>query len=192
MGFIGDLLIFILSLSVLVVIHELGHLLTAKLFKVYCREFSIGMGPLIFKLKKANWETQFSIRAIPLGGFVSMVGEDAGDNDMAGGQLDPSKKDEKDLTEEDRIIMSLPKERRLDGIKRWQRAIVMAAGVTMNVILAFFLFLGQGATSQTYDNSFKSLNVYDQTGLMASNGYISGSDFVSGKVTYTITVDGKQ
>ena len=118
MEFIVNLLVFIFSLGVLVLIHELGHLLTAKMFGVYCREFSIGMGPLLFKFKKAGGETQYSIRAIPIGGFVSMVGEDAGDNDMAGGQLDPSEKKEEDLTEEDKIILSLPKERRLDGIKK--------------------------------------------------------------------------
>ena len=96
LSFILDLLVFILSLGVLVLIHELGHFLTAKLFGVYCREFSIGMGPLIAKFKKAGGETQFSLRAIPIGGFVSMVGEDAGDNEQAGGQLDPEKKKEED------------------------------------------------------------------------------------------------
>ena len=64
LSFILDLLVFILSLGVLVLIHELGHFLTAKLFGVYCREFSIGMGPLVFKFKKAGGETQISLEFI--------------------------------------------------------------------------------------------------------------------------------
>lgn len=183
MNFILNLLIFLLSLGALIIIHELGHFLTAKAFGVYCREFSIGMGPLIFKFKRKKGETQFSIRAIPIGGFVSMVGEDGGTNEAIGGQKDLNGEDVKqeELSEEEKLILSLPENRKLNGIARWKRAIIMAAGVTMNLILGFFLFIGQGATSLTYDNSFKSLMITDTSGLMAQNGYIDGSDFVSGK-----------
>ena len=47
-----DIIILVLSLSVLICLHELGHLLVAKKFNVYCAEYSIGMGPLIYKRKK--------------------------------------------------------------------------------------------------------------------------------------------
>ena len=177
MSFILDLVVFILSLGVLVLIHELGHFLTAKAFGVYCREFSIGMGPLIFKYRRKNGETQFSLRAIPIGGFVSMVGEDAGTVEGAGGQKEIK---EEELSEEDKIILSLPESRKLNGIKRWKRAIIMAAGVTMNLILGYFLFVGQGATSLTFDDSYRNLIVENEDGLLAKNGYISGSDFESG------------
>ena len=70
-------LLFIVSLGMLVTIHEAGHFSMAKLFNVYCREFSIGFGPALLKRKKEGKETYFSIRAIPLGGYVSMFGEDA-------------------------------------------------------------------------------------------------------------------
>ena len=66
------ILLFIVLLSVLIVVHELGHLVAAKAFNVYCLEYSIGMGPLLFKKKRKGGETQFSIRAIPFGGYVSM------------------------------------------------------------------------------------------------------------------------
>ena len=59
------ILLFIVFLSVLIIVHELGHLAAAKAFHVYCLEYSVGMGPLIFKFKRKNGETQFSLRAIP-------------------------------------------------------------------------------------------------------------------------------
>ena len=92
------ILLFIFFLSVLIVIHELGHLAAAKAFKVYCLEYSVGMGPLIFKKKRKNGETQFSLRAIPFGGFVSMYGEDA---KVPEG-------------------VEIPPERSIDGIKKWK------------------------------------------------------------------------
>lgn len=107
---------FILILSVIVIIHELGHLLTAKYFNVYCEEFSIGMGPTLFKKKFK--ETTFAIRALPIGGFVSMAGEEG-------------------ISDED-----IPFERTIKGIAWWKQIIVMAAGAIMNIILAWVLFIG--------------------------------------------------
>ena len=69
------ILLFLVFLSVLIMIHELGHLAAAKAFHVYCLEYSIGMGPLLFKYKRKGGETQLSLRAIPFGGYVSMYGE---------------------------------------------------------------------------------------------------------------------
>ena len=80
------ILLFLVFLSVLIIIHELGHLAAAKAFRVYCLEYSIGMGPLIFKHKRKNGETQFSLRAIPFGGYVSMYGEGVALTRMSGGR----------------------------------------------------------------------------------------------------------
>ena len=77
MSFIINLILFLLLLTVIICIHELGHLVAAKLFGVYCFEYSFGMGPVL--LKKQGKETQYSIRALPIGGFVSMAGEADGD-----------------------------------------------------------------------------------------------------------------
>ena len=70
----------ILIFGILVAVHELGHFVAAKLCGVKVNEFSIGMGPLIFHRTKG--ETQYSLRALPLGGFCAMEGEDedTGDN----------------------------------------------------------------------------------------------------------------
>ncbi|MCR5185242.1 MAG: site-2 protease family protein [Bacilli bacterium] len=113
------ILIFVLCLSTLIIVHELGHLIMAKVFHVYCFEYAIGFGPKIFSKKKDNWETRISIRAIPFGGYVSMYGE--------GVELPEG-------------VESIPEERSLTGIKKWKRAIILVAGVTMNSILALLVF----------------------------------------------------
>ena len=69
------LLYFVIILGVIVFIHELGHFIFAKKAGIYCYEFSIGMGPKIFG-KKFKSETEYCLRLIPLGGFVSMAGEE--------------------------------------------------------------------------------------------------------------------
>lgn len=112
------ILLFILFLSILIVIHELGHLTAAKIFKVYCLEFSIGFGPAIIHHKSKGKETFFSLRCIPFGGYVSMYGE--------GVQL-PEGED-------------IPITRSLEGIRKWKKAIIMVAGVTMNAVLAIVIF----------------------------------------------------
>lgn len=112
------ILIFILCLSVLIVIHELGHLTAAKIFKVYCLEFSVGFGPALIHKKRKSGETYFSLRVIPFGGYVSMYGE--------GVELPDG--------------VEITRERSLEGIAKWKRAIIMFAGVFMNAILALVLF----------------------------------------------------
>ena len=69
-----SIIAFILILGVIICIHELGHLIFAKKAGILCHEFSFGMGPQLVKKKKG--ETTYSIRAIPIGGFVSMAGEE--------------------------------------------------------------------------------------------------------------------
>lgn len=110
--------LFIVCLSVLIVIHELGHFTAAKIFKVYVQEYSIGFGPALIHKKRKGAETYFSLRVIPFGGYVSMYGEGVELED--GVQVDQS--------------------RSLDGIKKWKRAIILVAGVTMNAVLALHLF----------------------------------------------------
>ena len=65
---------FIIVLSLIIIIHEGGHFFFAKKAKILCYEFSLGMGPVIYQKRKG--ETVYSLRAIPLGGYVSMAGEE--------------------------------------------------------------------------------------------------------------------
>ena len=74
MGFIITALKIVIILGFLVLIHETGHFLVARLCKIKVNEFSIGFGPLIWK--KETEKTKYAIRLIPLGGYVSMLGEE--------------------------------------------------------------------------------------------------------------------
>ena len=67
---------FIIGLLFLITIHEFGHFIFAKLFGVYCFEFSIGFGKKVIRRKKKYSETFFCIGVVPLGGYVAMYGED--------------------------------------------------------------------------------------------------------------------
>lgn len=110
-----SLLYFILILGAIVLVHEFGHFIFSKLFGVYVYEFSIGMGPKIFHYKKKKGETEYCIRAIPIGGFVSLAGEDADDNSK------------------------IDKKRKLYSKPVWQRLIIMIAGATFNFLFAFVI-----------------------------------------------------
>lgn len=102
----------ILMLMLMITVHELGHYLVGKIFKFKINEFSIGMGPAIFKRKMKSGE-QFSIRAFPLGGFCAFEGEDD-DKD------DPNAFNNK---------------------KPWQRILVLIAGAFMNYVLAILIII---------------------------------------------------
>jgi regulator of sigma E protease len=75
--FIIDIIVFILVLGVIILIHEAGHFYFAKKAGILCHEFAIGMGPALYQKRKG--ETIYSIRSIPIGGFVSMAGESISD-----------------------------------------------------------------------------------------------------------------
>ena len=113
------LIYFILVLGITILIHEFGHFIFAKKAGVYCYEFSIGMGPRLFKWKRKNDETEYSIRLFPIGGYVAMAGEST--------EVDPN----------------VPKSKHLQNKTWWQRFSIMFAGVFFNYLLAvlcFFIF----------------------------------------------------
>ena len=120
MTILKNLFYFALLLSIIVSIHEFGHLVAAKIFGVYCKEFSIGMGPKL--CSKKGKETEYCIRALPIGGFVAMAGD-----------TDNSLETSVDTTD-------IPFERTLPGIARWKRIIVMLAGIFMNMLLAIIIY----------------------------------------------------
>ena len=123
MDFIIGIIAFLIMLSVIVILHELGHFLVAKHFGVFCKEFSIGMGPCIYQ--KQGKETTFSIRAIPFGGYVMMAGEEDGSQN-----------------EEDDWLKNVPDNRRLNGIAKWKQVCIMIAGIVMNILLAWVIYMG--------------------------------------------------
>ena len=80
MNFIITLLILIIILGLIISIHEFGHFIAAKKSGVYVDEFSLGMGPLLFKYKPKKSETTYSLRIFPIGGYVAMAGEEVDDD----------------------------------------------------------------------------------------------------------------
>lgn len=116
MTLIVGLLVFVLILGLLILVHEIGHFATAKLFRVRVQEFAVGFPPRVKAWERGG--TIYSINAIPLGGFVRMEGEN--------GEAD----------EPDSFGARPP----------WQRVIILASGASMNLLLAlaifFFAYLG--------------------------------------------------
>ena len=102
-------LIAVVMLGLIIFVHELGHFLTAKLFKMPVSEFSIGMGPQVFSVDTKN--TAYSFRAIPIGGYVNIEGMEIGSEVENGFSSKPA----------------------------YQRFIVLFAGVFMNFLMAFIL-----------------------------------------------------
>ncbi len=105
------ILLTILTLSLLILIHELGHFLTARSFNVSIREFAVGMGPKLLSKVSPKSGIVYSLRLFPIGGFVAMVGEDEESDD----------------------------ENALNNKPVWQRMVITAAGACMNLLLGFIL-----------------------------------------------------
>ncbi len=111
-----EILLFLAVLVVLIVVHELGHFLAAKMFNIKVEEFGVGYPPRAMKLGKIG-ETVYTLNWIPFGGFVKIFGESIGED--------------------------VPKELRKRALvtqKRWKQAVVFAAGVVFNVLFAWALF----------------------------------------------------
>ena len=107
------ILLAILLLAILITVHEFGHFLAARTMKIEVREFSVGMGPKLVGWKSRKYETAFSVRAIPLGGYCAFYGED----DPTGASRDDPR--------------AFPKQ----GV--WKRLFVILMGPMMNFVLAF-------------------------------------------------------
>jgi regulator of sigma E protease len=111
----SNIIVALIVLGIIIVLHELGHFLVAKFFKIKVETFSVGFGPRLLGFR--HGDTDYRISAFPLGGYVKMAGETPSDT----------------ITGEAYEFMSKPK---------WQRFLVAAAGPAMNVILAVGLLTG--------------------------------------------------
>ncbi|GAA4937930.1 membrane-associated protease RseP (regulator of RpoE activity) [Actinomycetospora succinea] len=136
------IVLFALGLLLSIAWHELGHYSTARLFGIRVPEFMVGFGPTVLSVKKG--ETRFGIKAIPLGGYIRMIGmvppaagELVGRSRRSGpfqGMVDDVRADSvRDFEPGD-------EDRQFWTRKPWKRIIVMLAGPFMNLILAVVLF----------------------------------------------------
>src|SRR5882724_3625155 len=126
MTVVTSILAFVFILGAAVVLHEFGHFIVAKLFKIRVETFSVGFGPRLFGRK---WgQTDYRVSAIPLGGYVKLGGDES--NAPIEGESAPD----------------IPDHERFDLRPRWQRILVALAGPVMNVITALSIPLAPAPT----------------------------------------------
>ncbi len=152
-------LLFILTIIVLVGIHEFGHFLAARAFGVLVHEFSIGMGPILVSRKRG--ETLYALRLIPIGGYVRMAGEDRLETGEA-----------------------VPAERVLHNKRPYVRALISLTGPVMNFVLALVVTL-----AVSWSVSLPVLQVADTVPGAPAAGVLMPGDRIltmGGEKTYTM------
>jgi len=152
----------ILSLSIIVIVHEFGHFIPSKLFKCRVEKFFLFFDPWFALVKKKIGDTVYGIGWLPLGGYVKIAG-----------MIDESM---------DRDQMSQPAQPwEFRSKPAWQRLIIMVGGVTMNVLLAFFIYamvlFAWGETKIPMQSIKNGLEVTDS--LMYDVGFRDGDKILS-------------
>ena len=186
MSFIITILAALLVFSAVIAIHEFGHFAVAKLCGIQVNEFSIGMGPVLWK--KNHKGTQYSLRALPVGGFVALEGEESPESTQAeGGNEDAAPA----IPPE---VLAQRTGKPLNEAAVWQRMLVMAAGAVMNFVLGFvvlvFLIAAQNEpiTSKTI-YAIQDGALCGQTGLQAGDKVLAGNGrrcFVANDILYEL------
>ena len=134
----GTIIIALIMFLALVTIHEFGHFIVAKLSGIKVNEFAVGMGPAIKSSQKG--ETKYSLRALPIGGYCAMEGEDEATNDP----------------------------RSYDNAPAGKRFLTILAGPMMNLILAIIIFtivVFNTGTSTTYVGGFSKDSSAKEAGI---------------------------
>jgi membrane-associated protease RseP (regulator of RpoE activity) len=150
-------------LAVLIIVHELGHFMAARLQGIYANRFSLGFGPILWKYQGS--ETEYAVRAIPLGGFVGFPDDDPDS------EIPP---DDPNLLKNRPIL---------------DRAIVISAGVIANLVFAYFLIVAQvgtvGIPSLDYQPGVRVPQVAPESSVVAQKAGIEAGDVI-------LAVDGEQ
>ena len=165
MSFIVTFIAAVFVFSAVIAIHEFGHFIVAKLCGVQVNEFSIGMGPVL--CKRVRKGTQYSIRALPVGGFVALEGEESPESKQAeenlsvvsDGEVSPS---------------GIP----LNEAPVWQRALIMLAGAGMNFVLGFVV-MAILITAQSEPITSKVLYQVEENALCGQTGLQAGDKILA-------------
>ena len=173
--------------SAVIAIHEFGHFTVAKLCGIQVNEFSIGMGPALWK--KIYKGTQYSLRALPVGGYVALEGEESPESQQA-----EAARDEREAEDENPV----PPEQRtgipLNEAPVWQRVLVMVAGAFMNFVLGFVVLVilvaaQEGAITSKTIYSIENDALCGQTGLQAGDEIVAVNGrrcFVANDILYEL------
>jgi len=157
------IIVVVIFISVFIIVHELGHFLTAKKFGLWVQEFGFGLPPKIWGKKKG--ETVYSINALPFGGFVKIYGEDQEDKDE--------------------ILSKENKSRNFLFLPIWKRIIIIAAGVVMNFILGWILIsivFSIGIPQAVFITDVKAGSPAAESGISANDKLVdfkTTKDFIS-------------
>jgi len=173
--FLLTVIAFLVTLGLVVIVHELGHFLFCKLFGIYVKTFSIGIGP---KMLRKRWgETEYVLSAIPFGGYVKMAGEgmmeeiqDTGTGQERKYPLGTQAGNEERGDLDDHI----PSHRHLNTRPAWQRLLVFVAGPLFNLILAFVLYTGLVLTNGLQEVPFTRVGVVVEDSPAAAAGFVPG------------------
>lgn len=164
------IVVFILVISLLIFVHEFGHFITAKKAGLKVEEFGFGFPPRIFGLKKG--ETVYSLNLLPIGGFVKIYGEEG-------------RSDKEPEEESQRAFYNKPVR---------TRALILAAGVTMNLILAAFLFsLGYWlGLPSAIDDQVVNPEAKVQIVQVAPNSPADQAEIRAGDIVKQLAIDSEQ
>lgn len=158
---------FLLSLSILIILHELGHFIPAKLFKTRVEKFYLFFDVKYSLIKKKIGETEYGIGWLPLGGYVKIAGmiDESMDKEQMQGEAQPWE------------FRSKP---------AWQRLIIMLGGVTVNFILAFVIYIGM---AYAYGDFYiKNDNLKD--GIWVTNPVVESAGLKTGD--RIVSIDGQK
>lgn len=169
----------ILGLSVLVITHELGHYLMGKWLGFTITEFSVGLGPKLFGIK--GKETEFTLRALPIGGSCRFFGEDGKDENDKDKQHPEASEEGGEEPEEKEP--KKPDPRLFSSKPAWKRFLVVAAGPVTNIltcaVLCFFLLLGVGTILEQSGNEVLVVDRVFENGAAEKAGMQAGDVIVS-------------
>ena len=165
MSFIVTFIAAVFVFSAVIAIHEFGHFMVAKLCGVQVNEFSIGMGPVL--CKRVRKGTQYSIRALPVGGFVALEGEDSPESKQAEENLSV-------VSDGEASPSGIP----LNEASVWQRALIMLAGAGMNFVLGFVV-MAILITAQSEPITSKVLYQVEENALCGQTGLQAGDKILA-------------
>ena len=164
----------VFAFGIMILFHEFGHFACAKLSGIQVNEFSIGMGPVLLKTVRKG--TQYSLRALPIGGFVAMEGEDD-ETEAAPAQEQPVEKTAEPEGEK-------PVGKPFNQVSVPRRILTVAAGAAMNFVLAFLVLLvlvcGQSSLTSKVIYSIEEGALCGQTGLQPDDEILA----VNGRSCY--------
>ena len=163
MSIFVNILLFLLVISILTFVHELGHFISAKIIGAKVLEFSLGFGPKLFSKK---WrETIYSFRGLPFGGYVKILGD--GD---PGEEMNSKADDKRDLRKK----------------PKWQQIFVMLSGVTMNILLAisiYYVVLASNGWELVLNSDFKDFKAIGAEVYLEREGDVEYEIIEGGKAS---------